>query len=461
MFKRAKAVLSVFSQIIQAIPNCIVKGWAGLGWLLLGLGLGMAGCAPSPGGEAKFIPLPTTNTDFREPVFLSTLNFPQSLKAADLNADGRSDLVVLSQLDANNAFSATLQVFLGTATGYPSTPNHTTRLEANAAHFLLMSLDGNGTDNDAIIPILDNANPRLWVCLNVEVGCTAPIELELLGIPADIKPLTLGSTKGVVASIGSVTRSGADVDLRLQVFLFTSSGLSTTPANSATLGAGGHIAVGDVDGDSIDDVLISHIDSGTIALMQGSATGAYTNFLTSTSSNFILGTTNAARDIFLDDFDGDGDLDIAAIDGPSVLVWLRGTSATEYLAYSHPFDNPLEYLRRGPGQELIGLHGLQGAIERIRIDGTGAFTVTRHSTNRRVTDLAIGDFNGGGDDLVLLEQDERSVGVLHASGYTHSQIGLSATMRSVVTGDFDNGNGGDDVALLEPNNDRVVLLLSR
>lgn len=185
--------------------------------------------------------------------------------------------------------------------------------------------------------------------------------------------------------------------------------------------AGRSIAVGDLDGDGVDDVVVSSA-AGTTAYFGGAAGAGRAAGLTAADSATV-DTTVAGGSVELGDVDGDGDLDVVVMGESNDPFW--------------PVPTLAEVKGNGAG-------------------GFAAATVVTEyaSSGAAYTAPALGDVDGDGNDEILQVNGHAAVTnwtlvTWHREpGGTWSTTTVDMT-ASIATGDL-NGDGRDDVALRTP-----------
>lgn len=169
------------------------------------------------------------------------------------------------------------------------------------------------------------------------------------------------------------------------------------------------------------------------------------------------------------DFDGDGDLDLAAtVDNPDRVVLLANDGAGNYtLAGSVLLPNS-----SSPGKLVAGDFDGNGTTDLavalkdnaaiIILSNGGAMNFTATGTfgvGDEPRGLAIGDIDGDGDlDLAVANRDGNSASVLTNSGgsFTVQTFAAGQDPRDVAFGDFD-GDGDMDLAVSSHDTRQIIL----
>ena len=176
---------------------------------------------------------------------------PWGLAAADLNGDGKPDLVVANHLDG------TVTVLLGTGTGF---------IPANGSPFSV----GLACSGVSIADLNHDGVPDLAVAI-----------LSNGGVYSGSVAILLGNGAGSFAAAGGSPFAWPNI-------------------NPVTL------AVGDFDGDGNLDLAAAGTFTGDVALMLGDGTGAFIP-----SATVVTGYETSSQGLTAGDFNGDGKLDLA------------------------------------------------------------------------------------------------------------------------------------------------------
>ena len=252
-------------------------------------------------------------------------------------------------------------------------------------------------------------------------------------------------------------REKATVDMAKFVDATDDAGLgATSPAVAGAAGSGrsGALAVGDFDGDGIDDLFVSAPASGKPVSHLYRVQGGFVRDLTDRSK--IVLPQGAIFATFAD-FDNDGWLDLFAIggDGRGHLFRndggagfddvtskagvgdVKGARKAVFVDLDH--DGDLDLLLVGSGQPTVYRNNLDGTFT----DATSSFGIT---TAGGVQDVAFGDFDGDGR-LDLFLSSENGSGVLLHNGGARRFSDATAASGLATSG------GSGAVAVADYNND--------
>jgi hypothetical protein len=262
-----------------------------------------------------------------------------------------------------------------------------------------------------------------------------------------------------------------------------------TGTAGAALGAAA-LAVGDLDGDSRDDLVIVYRENDSFAVALGAAdpstiTALFPVDLAGPPAN--LGALAFLQSAALDLLDADADLDlaVASVSADAVVVLTGNGDGT--FAYATTLDagantSPFDVATGdfdGDTNRDIAVVGLQPNANNRRWvsvwlgDGTGGFTLAAGDTAaldvQADADLGVGDLDGDGtDDAVRTLRAEDQVAVLPGNGlgeltahtaYAVGTVpaGFSLTPAGVAVADVD-GDGDLDIVTANAGNSSTAIL---
>ena len=283
---------------------------------------------------------------------------PVAVAVADLNADGRPDLVVV------NGSSNTVSILLGTATGWAPPLRYAT---------------GNSPAAVAVGDVTGDGIPDLVVA---NVGATTVSVLAGVGDGTFVARPDVnvgGAPSGIV--LGDWNGDGK---LDLAVTLPAWNTVAVMKGNGAggftarqTFGIGGGpqaIAAGDLDGDGHPDLVVAQSTLNAVYVLTGSATGTFDYFDT-----FPCAASPVA--VTLADLDGDGHLDaVVACSGANAISVLKGTGEgdfsnhADFSAGTAPTSLALADFDGDHRTDAIVTNPAAGTVTELYGDGHGAFT---------------------------------------------------------------------------------------
>jgi len=221
------------------------------------------------------------------------------------------------------------------------------------------------------------------------------------------------------------------------------------------------IALGDVNGDKLTDIVTANFGSNTVGVLLGQAGGTFGAVTT-----YSVGAGSTPQGVVLGDVNGDGRMDIiTANTGSNTVGVLLGQAlgfgpVTTYNAGASSAliavalgdvngDKQLDIVTANSGSSTVGV--LLG----LATGGFGAVTTFSTGMASNPYAVALGDVNGDGQvDIVTANADVNTVGVLlgQAGGFgavTQYPAGAGGTPQGVVLGDL---NGDNILDIVTANN---------
>jgi FG-GAP-like repeat/FG-GAP repeat/Dockerin type I domain len=388
-----------------------------------------------------------------------TENEPVAIAAANLNGDGFVDLVVLNRgsdsivvLDGRQggAFAAPRSFPSGSA---GSVPNGMVLADVNADGKTDVVV-ANSRTNDASI-LLGNgrgsfAPPRAFVS-DLEPQAVATGDFNSDGIP-DVVTVNQGSVRpnaGLLLGIGD----GSFVAVEDVI-------TDPTPTQ---------VAIGDVDNDGLPDLLVA--EPGPSPASNGAVLVIRADRRTGFAQPTVLQSAGNADAVLRADFNADNRLDVAALNqaANSVSVFLgvaAGFAAPRNVAIS---GGSLAFAAGdwdGDGRDDLAVtrqgSGSTGAVETLLANADGSFrTGSVAPVGMNPVSADVGDFNHDGRrDLVVANSGSNDVAVLLGNGDGTFQaatfVGNDGGPRAVVVADFDL-DGANDFAVARSLNPTVTV----
>jgi hypothetical protein len=258
---------------------------------------------------------------------------------------------------------------------------------------------------------------------------------------------------------------------------YLTTGKPYTPAPGGLLGGE---TVGDFNGDGLSDVAVTTATGvppfspgESVSILLGTLSGGLTLAEDSPIGLVSGGIFATAGAITTDDFNGDGDLDLAVVgDREKTVMVLLGDGAGHF----HPFGSPLE-VPRGPVHQIVagdfngdGKQDLAfDGNEEVNImlgNGSGGFSPAPGSPlqpHDSVAALATGDFDDDGhsDLAVVLYPGREAVylGASNGSMLESATSSLSEEGHAIAAADLNN-DGSADLAVSNVGAGSVTVLLS-
>ncbi len=301
---------------------------------------------------------------------------PQSVAIGDLNGDGHPDLVVA------NSDSGSVSVLLGAGNG-TFTPASGSPIAVGGVPESVAIGDLNG-DGIPDLAVANLSGDSVSVLLGGGDGTFTPASGSPITVGTDPVSVAIGDLNGDgVPDLAVVNQDGDSVSV-----LLGGGGGTFTPASGSPITVGGFpesVAIGDLNGDGHPDLVVANLNSGSVSVLLGGGSGAFTP-----APGSPISVGGSPESVAIGDLNGDGhpDLAVAIIDSNSVSV-------------------------------LLGA-------------GNGAFTPASESpitVGRTPASVAVGDLNGDGiPDLAVANTNSNSVSVL----LNTSRPAVAASPSSVV-----------------------------
>jgi large repetitive protein len=276
---------------------------------------------------------------------------PESVTSADVNGDGKADLVVA------NTDSNTVSVLLGDSMGSfgVKTDYATGRLPSSVTSAYV-----NG-DSYADLVIANTTDWTVSVLLGTGTGIFDPKVDYTTGInPESVTSADVngdGKADLVVANNGSATVS---------VLLGTGTGTFDPKTDYATGTSPHSVTSADVNGDGKADLVVANVNSATVSVLLGTATGTFdpkTDYATNSSP-----TSVTSADV---NGDGNADLVVASATSSTVSVLLgTGTGSfgtkTDYATGSHPMSVTSADVNGDGKADLIAANDFSNTVSVLR-----------------------------------------------------------------------------------------------
>lgn len=423
-----------------------------------------------------------------------------AIQVADLNKDGKPDLVTLSKTGVSS-----LQVLLGSVNGTFTDHGSAATISSNG-YFTVADVNGDGIPD---IVFVDTSNAESGGLLSVELGKgnglftakTSELQVapvfgatafgDLLGngkldivIADSTSPklyVILGNGDASFQGTTTLTYSGsrlttfvlADVNhdgkqdivgtdgSNLIVMLGNGDGTFTTPVIYPGLSEAGALAVADINGDGFPDVVTTGENQYSIFINNGDGT-----FQTATTVGSYPRTINEGA-IALADLDGDGFPELMLLDDNdnAVLVMHNKQDGS--------FAAPQLYVVGTEPQSIavVDLNGdghpdlMVGELQTVSIlfnNGDGTFPGLTQVSNVGTSYLAIADVSGDGVDDIVSSAGDDTFKVQISNGDSTFQAAQSYSVvepGEIVTADL-NGDRHLDV-IVESDGDAIEVWLNQ
>jgi hypothetical protein len=364
---------------------------------------------------------------------------PNGLVAADVNGDGKLDLLTA------NFNTSVAAVLIGKGDGtFQDVVNYPIGTNSSPRRLAVADVNGDGkldlvtaNTNSTAGVLLGNGNGSFRPVVTYSTGATsAPADIAIADVNGDGK-LDLLTANYYTGTAGVVLGNGNGT--------FQAAATYSTGAGSTPFG----IAAADVNNDGKIDLLTANYNSNTVALLLGNGDGTFRAVTTLTVVAGSLPT-----DIAIADVNGDGKLDLLTANyntGTACILLGTGSgtfqSAASYStgAGSRPFGIAAADINGDGKLDLLTASG-NGTAGALLGNGDGSFqAATNYSTgsNSGSSDIAVADVNGDNKlDLLTANSNSNTVGVL---------LNTTAGMPTLTNISPTNGPVGTRVTLTGTN----------
>ena len=384
---------------------------------------------------------------------------PSSIAVGDFNGDGKPDLAVGDDSSTN------ILVLLNT--GICST---------NCGGFASPATIATGTSPASVVVGDFNHDGRLDAAISNSGSANVSIRLGdgnggfVPGgdFPAETLPLSI--------AIGDFNRDG-NADLAVTNFTtqsysillgdglgaFTTANYQLTPQFS---GQFSYVAVGDINGDGKEDLVISNASSIALYALLGVGDGTF-----GPPSVPIIATFLKSFGVVIADFNRDGKLDVAAADNNSTNVAVSlgngtGTFAPKvnYFSGTFPYQVATGDFNGDGNPDLVVANSGSDDVAVLMGIGDGTFApAVSYAAGRQPLGVRVADFDVDGKvDLVVNNQVSNNVSILRGNGDGTFAFavpyGVGNSPYSVATGDFNRDGRPDLVVANNASNNASILL---
>jgi hypothetical protein len=257
-----------------------------------------------------------TAAAYASPVTFATGDGPASLVVTDLNQDGRPDAVV------THIFNNSISVFLNTTASGASTPAFAAQQTFVVGSFYTRGIDAADFNGDGLIDVVvthDDSSPSPAVA--VLINTTAPGAPAATFAPPQDFPAGVSPWSVTVADLEGDGMPDIVVNELNPPQLWVLSNATTPGAASVSFSASPPIPIGttpravaiaDLDGDGRRDLIIANDGDNTVGILRNVTPAGATTAAFAAQQTF--GVPPHPVDLVATDFNGDGRIDIAVAD---------------------------------------------------------------------------------------------------------------------------------------------------
>ncbi|CAF0779959.1 unnamed protein product [Adineta steineri] len=390
-------------------------------------------------------------------------SIPYDVTAGDFNNDGQLDIVVANYWDNN------IGIFLGYGNGtFSSQQTYST---GDLSNPLSLAIGDFNNDSQLDIAVANYGSANMGVFLGYG-NATFADQISYF-VPVGTSPSDI--------AIGDVNNDNhqdiiVTVDFSNTILIFLGSGNGIfVKGNSYSTGSGSQpvsIAVGDVNNDNQLDIIVSNCDTNNVVVFIGEGDGTYLN-----QRSYSTGDNSCSTWVILSDINNDNILDIVVADNGTNMIgvflgysYITGILEDTYLTGSSPHPHGLalgDFNRDGQLDIAIANYGLNNVGVLLgHTNGTFPLqTVFSTGDLSFPTSVAVDDLNNDNElDIIVANSATENVGILF--GYGNGSF-TNLNMYSTGVGSIPeavitgdfNNDKKLDIAVIDSGIDRVLTLI--
>jgi hypothetical protein len=398
-------------------------------------------------GSSTSLDVVRSNGDgsFARPLSFSTGGrAPSGIAVADVNNDGKLDVVVANQL------SNSVAVLLGNGNGTLQSP----RVFAVGANPLAVAVGDFNGDGNADVVVVNSTSNSVSVLLGNGDGTLRPASSLAVGI----SPVAVvvgrfhgGNTTDIaVANAGNTGQNNGSVSL----LLGNGNGTFQAATSIVSGGSPASLVTGELNGDGAADLAIADTAQSAVLIALGNGNGTFHRSLNVPAQASPVGVTLA-------DFHGDGkQRDIVVVSGaPSEVVTValnrgNGTffpSAGTFAVSQNPAGIVAADFNRDGRTDVVSASQL-GNISVLLGTGLGRFlSAVSFPVSNEATYIIADDLNGDGRlDVAVANENSNTISILLGNGNgtfgLKNDIAVGSQPFSLSVGDF-NGDQKHDLVV--------------
>jgi hypothetical protein len=386
---------------------------------------------------------------------------PYSIAVADVNGDGRPDLLVAGGYAGQSGMIA----LLGNGDG---TFQASGTYLAGTSPFSVAAADVNGDgrpdilvsdrSSNTVAVLLNNSAPPATGTFKAAKNFTAgvqPLAVAVADVNGDGNPdLVVGTATGMGGIVSVLLGKGNGTFQAAQNF--------SVDAAGAPYG----VAVADVNGDGRLDIISANPgSSGTVSVLLGNGDGTF-----QAAQNFAVGSESLA--VAVADVNGDGKADLIVTGYNAVSVLLGNGNGTFQAAQNFAVGSAPRAVAvadvNGDGRlDIITANAGNSTVSVLLGNGNGTFQAAQSfaTTGTTPNSIAVADVNGDGrPDLVVTNRFGVGVNVFLGNGNGTFKAAKNFTVGSepysVAVADI-NGDGHPDIVTANSGSNNVSVLLGK